>query len=87
MTREQCKMTNWEYHEQHQICVSYYLDNHGICYGDSGGPLVMQWDGEYFVIGVTSYFLGDRCGEIHNPSYYSNVGFYVDMITKVIREN
>lgn len=52
--------------------------------GDSGGPLVCRRGDHWTQVGIVS--IGLDCGDVNFPGIYSKVSFYVDWITKTIRE-
>lgn len=52
--------------------------------GDSGGPLVCRRGDHWTQVGIVS--IGLDCGDVNFPGIYSKVSFYVDWITKTIRQ-
>ncbi|KAI5643309.1 trypsin domain-containing protein [Phthorimaea operculella] len=51
----------------------------GVCMGDSGGPLVVPQDGQYFLIGVSSFTADGGCTNGH-PSGYARVSSFNNWI-------
>ena len=67
-----------------QICVASRANGDSVCQGDSGGPMLQQFDGQWFVQGVTS-FVGDcqTSGNLH-PNVFVRVSAYLDWIRSII---
>ncbi|XP_022701044.1 chymotrypsin-like elastase family member 2A [Varroa jacobsoni] len=65
-----------------KICAGYVESpGPGTCYGDSGGPLACLSNGEYKLVGVTSF--GVLCGSINHPAVFTLVSHYVPWINNV----
>jgi secreted trypsin-like serine protease len=64
-----------EYDEQgatvtdNEICIGDLAGGHDTCQGDSGGPVFVRRDGEWFLIGVTSWGFGCALPEL--PGVYT----------------
>merc|ERR1719244_21703 len=79
-TYEQCT----QYHSSRQIgdyhvCTGKHGQS-GACNGDSGGPLVCRVDGEWKLVGATSWGLYGCT--TYAPSVYSNVAYFRDWIAE-----
>ncbi|NXV46390.1 OVCH2 protein, partial [Uria aalge] len=74
---------------QQMICAGFPLEEgRDSCTGDSGGPLVCPSEdnsGFYTLHGITSWGLG--CGRKSYPGVYTNVGVFVDWITRSINSS
>ncbi|KAK2155598.1 hypothetical protein LSH36_236g04044 [Paralvinella palmiformis] len=76
-----------EYNEEtisdDMICASD-TDTHNerdTCQGDSGGPMATKVDGQYHVIGLTSWGYGCASGW---PGVYNRIGYFADWVTSII---
>ncbi|NXV11839.1 OVCH2 protein, partial [Cepphus grylle] len=71
------------------ICAGFPLEEgRDSCTGDSGGPLVCPSEdnsGFYTLHGITSWGVG--CGRKSYPGVYTNVGVFVDWITRSINSS
>ncbi len=56
------------------------------CFGDSGGPLIHKSDGKIRLIGVISYFYGDKCQSPGAADYSMSVSFYKKQILRLVRK-
>ncbi|MGI9253271.1 MAG: trypsin-like serine protease, partial [Thermomicrobiales bacterium] len=45
----------------------------GTCNGDSGGPLLKEVNGEYVLVGITSFGTAKGCGVVDYPDGYGRV--------------
>ncbi|XP_070533270.1 chymotrypsinogen B-like isoform X2 [Ptychodera flava] len=66
------------------ICAGYEDGGVDACQGDSGGPLVCESDGNWTLVGVTSW--GRGCGRPQSPTVYTNVTLFMDWIQTTVRE-
>lgn len=67
------------FHEN-AICTKNSIGK-GTCNGDSGGPLTTEINGEYQLIGISSWGIGCRNGY---PDIYMNVFVYLQWIQNEI---
>ena len=58
--------------DESMICVGRDQGGIGACHGDSGGPLVCEFNGKWYLEGVTSW-AGLPCAARSKPSVYANV--------------
>ena len=54
------------------ICAGRSQGGKGVCSGDSGGPLVCEFNGKWYLEGVTSW-VGLPCGAANKPAVYADV--------------
>ena len=54
------------------ICAGWSQGGKGVCNGDSGGPLVCEFNGKWYLEGVTSWS-GNPCGSANKPDVYADV--------------
>ncbi|XP_052689815.1 uncharacterized protein LOC128167886 isoform X2 [Crassostrea angulata] len=66
------------------LCAATEQGGKDSCWGDSGGPLVCRRGDHWTQVGIVS--IGLDCGDVNFPGIYSKVSFYVDWITKTIRQ-
>ena len=64
-----------------QLCALNLVKTADTCQGDSGGPIQIFKDGQYFVVGVTSF--GKGCGS-PSPGIYTRVSSFIDWIEEII---
>ena len=60
------------YDENTMICAGRSQGGIGTCHGDSGGPLVCEFNGKWYLEGVTSWG-GLPCAAASKPSVYADV--------------
>jgi trypsin len=65
------------------LCAGYHQGGRDSCEGDSGGPLVDEQTRN--IVGVVSFGLG--CARPNYPGIYTQVSFYIDWITSIMRMN
>ncbi|XP_074599858.1 serine protease 30-like isoform X2 [Brevipalpus obovatus] len=65
------------------ICAGLERGGVDSCAGDSGGPLMVHLDGQWTLIGVTT-FGGRCCGCPKNPGVYIKVSGYTDWINETL---
>ena len=65
-----------------QFCAGVPEGGKDTCYGDSGGPLMMFNDGQWHLIGVTSY--GSNCAFPGFAGVYTRVTSFSSFIQKII---
>ncbi|CAO1392352.1 unnamed protein product [Diamesa tonsa] len=66
-----------------QLCALNVKKAIDTCQGDSGGPIQMVKDGQYFIVGITSF--GQLCGAPGIPGVYTRVIFkYLDWIESIV---
>jgi trypsin len=65
---------------QRQICAANTLGGR-ICFGDSGGPLMMEENGNWVIVGITS-FASDPCSTA--PGGFTRVSFYLNWIQSIV---
>ena len=54
------------------ICAGRVWGGVGACHGDSGGPLVCEFNGKWYLEGVTSW-VGLPCGAVNKPAIFAYV--------------
>jgi len=54
------------------ICAGRVWGGVGTCHGDSGGPLVCEFNGKWYLEGVTSW-IGLPCGTVNKPAVFAYV--------------
>ena len=84
---DDCDRDGWwpEVDSSKQICTADAFEGNSICSGDEGGPLLTQYQGQYIVLGVTSF--GDKCntkGTESSPNVYTRVSAYKGWIKNII---
>src|SRR4051794_32212968 len=55
------------------------------CQGDSGGPLMMFSNGQWILVGITSY--GTGCALADYPGVYTRVSYYKNWISCFLTDN
>jgi hypothetical protein len=81
---EACKLLESEVDET-QICAGFpQTGGRDTCQGDSGGPLVELINGEYVLVGLTSY--GRGCAQKNHPGIYTRVASFNGWIKQKIQE-
>lgn len=75
--RAACKAAYPELTDE-MICAGFTEGGKDSCQGDSGGPLVVNYENEWYQIGVVSY--GDGCAVAGKPGVYANVAKFEDWI-------
>lgn len=64
--------------DETMVCAGFPAGGKDSCQGDSGGPLLIELDGQWTLIGVTSF--GDGCAQAGKPGVYANVMHFHDWI-------
>ena len=54
------------------ICAGWSQGGKGVCNGDSGGPLVCEFNGKWYLEGVTSWS-DNPCASANKPDVYADV--------------
>ncbi|KAM6928367.1 elastase-1-like [Xenentodon cancila] len=54
------------------------------CNGDSGGPLNCQFNGKYYVHGVTSFVSAYGCNTFQKPTVFTRVSAYIDWMNSIM---
>ena len=54
------------------ICAGRSQGGKGVCHGDSGGPFVCEFNGKWYLEGVTTW-VGLPCGAGNKPTVYADV--------------
>ena len=67
------------------ICAGYRAGGVDFCHGDDGGPLVCEFDGKWYLEGVTGWRSG--CGERKRPGVYAKVRYLKEWIKNKISRN
>lgn len=65
--------------------ISFLFFSLDTCQGDSGGPLMLFADGQWTIVGITSY--GTGCALAEHPGVYTRVSFYQDWIACIVDGN
>ncbi|KAJ2785888.1 hypothetical protein H4R18_000277 [Coemansia javaensis] len=76
-----CASIRTKYYPGTQVCT----DGTGgvdTCVGDSGGPLATPYKGDYALLGLTSFGLGNVCAMSGNPGYYTYIAPFLDWIAQ-----
>ena len=68
-----------------QLCALNEKKSVDTCQGDSGGPIQIEKDGQFFIVGITSY--GKGCGSPGIPGIYTRVSSFIDWIEERIWPN
>ncbi|XP_068681521.1 MAM and LDL-receptor class A domain-containing protein 2-like isoform X3 [Montipora foliosa] len=74
VSRENCSYSYPGLVDDSMICVGRSQGGIGACHGDSGGPLVCEFNGKWYLEGVTSWG-GLPCGTAGKPTVYANVRY------------
>lgn len=74
-----------EYSVPEMLCAGHMSGGRDTCQGDSGGPLAQRSNGQYVLIGITSF--GRGCARANTPGVYTRVSNYVDWIQEKMTEN
>ncbi|XP_067842881.1 plasma kallikrein-like [Heptranchias perlo] len=83
INHETCQSRYSEYKiTEHMICAGYEEGKTDTCQGDSGGPLACEYEGVWYLVGITSW--GDRCAKERKPGIYTLVSKFQDWIHKKI---
>lgn len=61
-----------------KLCAGLWPGGVDACQGDSGGPLFQFWNGEFFLVGITSFGVG--CARPKLPGVYTRLSWYVNWI-------
>ena len=69
-----------DYDASTMICAGWSQGGKGVCNGDSGGPLVCEFNGKWYLEGVTSW-VGLPCGAANKPAVYADVRHLKTWIT------
>lgn len=72
----------WELGED-MICAGYEDGGKGVCWGDVGGPLACRIQGNWTLVGLTSWWFGD-CANDRFPGVFARVSYFSTWITKHI---
>ncbi|KAI5643308.1 trypsin domain-containing protein [Phthorimaea operculella] len=76
MTNSQCTLSyTTRYIKESTLCTSG-TGGVSVCKGDSGGPLVVLQDGQYFLIGISSFTADGGCSRGHPSGYARVTSFY-----------
>ncbi|CAF2847435.1 unnamed protein product [Rotaria sp. Silwood2] len=68
-----------------QFCSAVQGGGKDTCQGDSGGPLMIFSNGQWILVGITSY--GISCALADYPGVYTRVSYYIDWISCFIANN
>lgn len=55
------------------LCANERVVGRGMCNGDSGGPLVMKTAAGLVQVGINSYRVVGKCGDVKRPDVYTRV--------------
>ncbi|KAI9296213.1 trypsin-like serine protease, partial [Neoconidiobolus thromboides FSU 785] len=61
-----------------QVCAGWPEGRRDTCKGDSGGPLFYEEDGQYYLVGLTSF--GDPCAKANTPTVYVRASYFESWI-------
>ncbi len=72
--------------EDKQICVGDVTTGDSACQGDSGGPMLYEHNGQWVVVGVTSFVQSGQCSTStqSKPNVYARVSAYLPWIKSII---
>ena len=79
VSRDNCSYSYPGRVDDSMICVGRSQGGIGACHGDSGGPLVCEFNGKWYLEGVTSWG-GLPCGTAGKPTVYANVRYFKSWI-------
>ncbi|XP_015751521.1 PREDICTED: uncharacterized protein LOC107331445 [Acropora digitifera] len=73
VTTQTCSSIYPSYYDANtMICAGQSQGGKGVCHGDSGGPLVCEFNGKWYLEGVTSW-VDLPCGAANKPAVYADV--------------
>ena len=78
VSRENCSYSYPGQVDDTMICAGRSQGGIDTCQGDSGGPLVCEFDGKWYLEGVTSW--GAGCAEAGQPGVYADVRYFKSWI-------
>ena len=75
---ERCKKKLRSAIEKSNLCAGREEGGVDTCQGDSGGPLVCEYNGKWYLEGITSWGYG--CGDPGYPGVYTKVRHYLTWV-------
>ena len=77
---------NYTFDLEHKLAAIDQKVGSGICRGDSGGPTLVKIGGEFQILGVNSFVMGEKEGNICSLAGFQALAYsYVDWISLEIR--
>ncbi|XP_075281223.1 coagulation factor X [Opisthocomus hoazin] len=80
-----CKLALNKPVTKNMFCAGYDKDGRDVCQGDGGGPHVTEYNGTYFVTGVTSW--GEGCGRPGKYGVYTRLSKFLPWVRSVLTES
>ncbi|XP_068728977.1 CUB and peptidase domain-containing protein 1-like [Montipora capricornis] len=78
VSRENCLYSYPGRIDDTMICAGSSQGDKDTCQGDSGGPLVCEFNGKWYLEGVTSW--GEKCATAGQPGVYADVRYFKSWI-------
>lgn len=80
-----CKMSTRLPVTSNMFCAGFGIDGVGEpCIGDGGGPLVVYNNGQWYLVGMTSF--GEKCGQDGKYGFFTKVSNYITWIHTITKK-